>query len=194
MGNDKRSTPIISPLNANNLKTHLRILSSNDSYDLNLIKESGTNESDMDIAKLLAIEDHEENEENDDDEQYQDNIPKINVNETYDGFLSALGAEIQRQQKREHENKKKLKTKSQTTIYENHDIDSKSLQNYNIRINDIDINRFQRKSYSGYLNVFDLPATPPLSSCDGVRSEGSEYNINDIDDDDVISVNSDTMR
>ena len=283
--NNKIATPMVSNLilNANNLKTHLNILSFN---DLNL-NESGTNESDMDIDKFLAIEDVARNNNygninNNNNKrsswkklqdkrfmrQYEEEksmshndwgaIPedteeddKTLQNETYDGFLQALGAEIQRQQRREDENlqfikhnkrmNKKLNKKSSSItntttntfkIYEDviqeqfGDYDDSKSMTFNIRINDVDVKRTRNDSFSqnsfshksqplmhtnnyssgnnnnnnnnnmppsGYLNVFDLPATPPLSSCGGIMSDGSEQVLNDMMDDNI-SVNSDTIR
>ena len=145
------------------------------------------------------------------------NVAEHGRNETYDAFLSGLGAEIQRQQQREW----RLEVPDRgppRTDSDCHSVGGGADNGFTLRINSVDVDRIEdlkgqslgaraRRSQSmprrsrlsdrgppsGYLHAFDLPATPPLSSCGGMLSDGS-YSRSEQVEIDEISVNEDTMR
>eukprot|EP01083_Nonionella_stella_P305791 1068240_1 len=176
----------LNTLSATNLKRHLNTLLLG---DLN-ISESETNESEMNIGAGMLLAIAPDNSAQHDHVQQHIQDEQQEAEETYDGFLSALGAEIKRQQ-------------SEETKHAVHEVidneDSQSMQNYKLRINDVDMNDRSRSmsmrpnAPTGYsFNIWDLPATPPLSSCGGTIDTAGAFGDTDMCD--TMSVNSDTMR
>ena len=256
-GNHRKiPTPFPGPLTMGNLQKHQNTMSLAGLR----VNSSKTDDSEMEMDDVMArgitpSPSPSRSPSDYDDDGIGSNPPVHSRNETYDVFLSGLGAEIKRQQQRESKlnvsehapnlspnlnlnpNPRGTRTRTRATT-RCHDADSQSVgghpedHGFTLRINSVDVDRIEdlkghslrhrvqrsqsmprshslsrngvtayhgqngqnhRGPPSGYLHAFDLPATPPLSSCGGMMSDGSFSRSEQVEIDDI-AVNEDTMR
>ena len=241
--NDRKiPTPFPGPLTMGNLQKHQNTMSLAGLR----VSSSKTDDSEMEMDHVMAQgitppppQPTDDDHDLDDDVGHgiggssHSAVHSHHRNETYDAFLSGLGAEIRRQQQRES----KLEDLNSEHGPPGHRHDDGP---FTLRINSVDVDRiedfkghslrFRSQSMprrrrtvlsdhrmntmngnghnvlhrgrpgpgpgplpSGYLHALDLPATPPLSSCGGMMSDGSFSRSEQVEIDDI-AVNEDTMR